>query len=347
MNDRGMNDQDAALLALLETLHRQDYNFVPPTPETHRRVISRPDRHEARDLRDVFGWSLPFAPALLPGGMLDLLDRGGMLQREGERMRSGVRVARIEDRLFLHSCFPTEQEDAVFLGPDSYRFVAFLQSELPRRARVISSQVESPDDSEITANKEKQTQSRFNQTGIESGVRRLVDIGAGAGVGALMAAPYLPGARLTLADVNPQALRLASINARHAGIEVELVEGDGIDAVSGLVDLAIANPPYIMDPDARTYRDGGDMHGARLSLDWTLAAARRLAPQGRVLLYTGVAIVDGRDALREALARELPALGCALRYREIDPDIFGEELDKPAYADVERIAAIGAVIEKS
>lgn len=312
MNDRGMNDQDAALLALLEALHRQDYRFVPPTPETHRRVIARPGRQEARDLRDVFGWSLPFAPDLLPGGMLDLLDRGGMLQAEGERMRSGVRVARIEDRLFLHSCFPTEQEDSVFLGPDSYRFVAFLQGELPRRP----------------------------------GVRRLVDIGAGAGVGALMAAPFLPGARLTLADVNARALRLASINARHAGIEVELVEGDGIDAVSGLVDLAIANPPYIMDPDARTYRDGGDMHGARLSLDWTLAAGRRLAPQGRVLLYTGVAIVDGRDALREALVRDLPALGCTLRYREIDPDIFGEELDKPAYADVERIAAIGAVIEK-
>jgi len=313
MNDRGMNDQDAALLALLETLHRQDYHFVPPTPETHRRVISRPGRQQARDLRDIFGWSLPVAPALLPGGMLDLLDRGGMLQAEGEYMRSRVRVARIEDRLFLHSCFPTEQEDAVFLGPDSYRFVAFLQGELTRRPNI----------------------------------RRLVDIGAGAGVGALMAAPYLPDARLTLADVNPQALRLASINARHAGIEVELVEGDGIDAVSGLVDLAIANPPYIMDPDARTYRDGGDMHGARLSLDWTLAAARRLAPQGRVLLYTGVAIVDGRDALRDALASQLPALGCSLRYREIDPDVFGEELDKPAYADVERIAAIGAVIEKA
>ena len=313
MNDQSMNDQDAALLALIETLHRLDYDFVPPTPETHRLVIARPGRQEARDLRDIFGWSLPFAPDVIPDGMLDLMKRGGIVEPDGEHMRSRLRVARIEDRLFLHSCFPTEQEDSVFLGPDSYRFVAFLQRELPRRPNV----------------------------------QRLVDIGAGAGVGALMAAPYLPGARLTLADVNPRALRLASINARHAGIEVELVEGDSIDAVAGLVDLAIANPPYIMDPDARTYRDGGDMHGARLSLDWTLAAARRLAPQGRVLLYTGVAIVDGRDALREALARELPALGCTLRYREIDPDIFGEELDKPAYADVERIAAISAVIEKA
>jgi hypothetical protein len=65
-----------------------------------------------------------------------------------------------------------------------------------------------------------------------------------------------------------------------------------------------------------------------------------------VLLYTGVAIVDGRDELREALADQLPALGCTLRYRELDPDVFGEELVKPAYAEVERIAAIGAVVER-
>jgi len=53
------------------------------------------------------------------------------------------------------------------------------------------------------------------------------------------------------------------------------------------------------------------------------------------------------DELRAALERELPALGCTLRYRELDPDLFGEELDKPAYADVERIAAVGAVVERS
>jgi hypothetical protein len=89
------------------------------------------------------------------------------------------------------------------------------------------------------------------------------------------------------------------------------------------------------------------MHGARISFDWTLSAAERLAPGGRVLLYTGVAIVDGRDEFREALEAALPDLGCTVRYRELDPDVFGEELEKPAYRQVERIAAIGAVVERS
>jgi methylase of polypeptide subunit release factors len=128
---------------------------------------------------------------------------------------------------------------------------------------------------------------------------------------------------------------------------VETVEGSGIGDVSGLVDLAVANPPYIIDEQGRAYRDGGGMHGAQLSFEWTMAAAMRLEPGGRMLLYTGVAIVDGRDELREALERELPACRCSLRYREIEPDIFGEELERPAYADVERIAAVGAVVERS
>ena len=111
-------------------------------------------------------------------------------------------------------------------------------------------------------------------------------------------------------------------------------------------DLVIANPPYLVDAGGRIYRDGGDMHGARLALDWTLAAAHRLEPGGRMLLYTGSAIVGGEDALRKALERDLPSLGCRLRYAEIDPDVFGEELDTQAYAEVERIAVIGAVVEK-
>ena len=89
------------------------------------------------------------------------------------------------------------------------------------------------------------------------------------------------------------------------------------------------------------------MHGAELSLQWTLDAAAKLAPGGRVLLYTGSSIVDGRDGLREALEAALAELDCTLSYRELDPDIFGDQLDHPGYEEVERIAAIGAVVTKA
>jgi SAM-dependent methyltransferase len=307
-----VSDPDSALLALLEGLAEADYRFVTVTPETHRRVIERSPERPARDLRDVFGWNLPFEPDLLPKPLRVPLEQSGMVERLGPLCRSRVRVASMGDRLFLHSAYPTDENDAVFFGPDSYRYVRFLAAELPR----------------LTS------------------ARRLVDIGAGSGVGAIMAAAMLPATRITAADINPLALRFARINARHAGIKAETVETSSLDGVEGPVDLVIANPPFVSDPAKRLYRDGGGMNGARLSLDWALAAARRIEVGGTVLLYTGSSIVAGRDALHEALQEPLSELGCTLRYAEIDPDIFGELVERPGYEAVERVAAVGAVVSK-
>jgi methylase of polypeptide subunit release factors len=308
-----VNGADEGLLDLLRALSAEGYRFVAPTPETHRRVLEREPGRTARDLRDVFGWSLKFEDGLLPAEVASALERSGMAGREDGLPKSRVRVASIGDRLFLHSAFPTDSADSVFFGPDSYRYARFLAAELPRLAPV----------------------------------RRLVDIGAGSGVGAIAAAAILPGGRFTATDINPLALRFARINAAHARVALETVEAGTLDGVEGPIDLVIANPPFVADPAGRLYRDGGGLHRAGLSLDWTLAAARRIEPGGTILLYTGSAIVGGRDALEEALEERLPALGCSLRYAEIDPDIFGELLGEPGYETVERVAAVGAVVTKA
>jgi hypothetical protein len=311
--DSGLEDSGAMLSALRSILRELGpYQFVTPTPATHRRFLER-NRRDARDLRDVFGWSLPFAPGLLPKGLLRALERGDLLATaEGGRLRSKVRVSTLGGLRFVHSAYPTDARDAVFFGPDSYRFVLFLRSQLPKVGRST----------------------------------RLVDMGAGSGVGGIVASSLVPGAAIALLDVNPAALLFASANAADAGVAVELVEGSRLGDVAGPVDLVIANPPYIMDDAERAYRHGGGMHGAQLSLDWALEAAERLAPSGTMLLYTGAAIVDGRDGLREALETALPGLDCGLAYEEIDPDVFGEELEKPLYREVERIAAVGAAITR-
>ena len=305
-----MNER--AGLELLRTLSRLGYAFVTVTPETQKRIVARHHKEHARDLRDVFGWSLEFEEDLLPHDLFATLRDGGLVERCGHGWKSMVRVSTVAGRLFLHSAFPTDADDSVFLGPDSMRFTDFLRAEL---------------------------------TGTNP-VGRLIDIGAGTGVGGIVAAGLLPGTAVELADLNEKALGFARVNAAHAGLDVATYVSDGVGAVAPGFDLAVANPPFIIDEDGPAYRAGGAMHGAELSLSWALGAAAKLAPGGRILLYTGSAIVDGRDALREALEDGLPACGCRLAYREIDPDIFGEELDKPAYRDVERIAAVGAVIAK-
>lgn len=303
----GMRDsRDAALLGLLRYLETVGYCFIAPTPETHGRVIARKTR--ARDLRDIFGWSVDFSRSLLPAEIFEALREAGWVEPVDDAWRSHVRVSSLGGSLFVHSRFPTEERDAVFFGPDSYRFARFLADRL---------------DGEL-------------------GVRCVVDIGTGSGVGAIVAGRLCPGARLAALDVNPLALRFARVNAAYAGVQIDLHEGGSVDLVDGYIDLAIANPPYLIDPAGREYRHGGDAHGADLSLQWAAMAKARLAQGGRLLLYTGSAIVDGEDRLHRALLAQMG--NAQIHYEELDPDVFGEELAKPGYEDVERIAIVGVDI---
>jgi methylase of polypeptide subunit release factors len=311
--DQVMGD---ALLALLRLLADRDYRFVTPTPATHQRVVSRPTMREARSLEDVLGWSLPFRRETLDPAVVWLLERAAMLSSGKDALlRSKVRVSSLGGMLFLHSAFPTDAEDAVFFGPDSYRFARLIRAELAR-----------------TPGKP---------------VRSLVDIGTGAGVGAIVAAKACPGVRAFGTDVNARALRLAEINAAAAGVTIETVESDTLEPIAGSLDLVLANPPYIIDSKGRAYRDGGGMHGGEAALDMAREGMAKLAPGGRLILYTGAAITRGQDRLGSALAALAQESGAALDYFEIDPDVFGEELDNPEYQDVDRIAVVGAVFTRA
>ena len=57
--------------------------------------------------------------------------------------------------------------------------------------------------------------------------------------------------------------------------------------VAGSFDLIISNPPYLVDPLARVYRHGGGELGSALSVEIAVQGVDRLAPGGRLLLYTG------------------------------------------------------------
>ena len=297
---------DEQLAELLRHLKVAGYRFTTVTPATHAAVLARPAPANI-GLRDIFGWNRWFAAADLHPRLLRLLQSADALEVANGELRSKVRVASLGSQLFLHSAFPTDGDDAVFFGPDTYRFARFVEqrlAELPDRGW-------------------------------------LLDMGAGCGGGGITAARSRPFSRLTLVDVNDAALRLAQINASAAGIAIDTVSGSSVPAGANVV---IANPPYMMDPAARTYRDGGDLHGGAIALDWVTQALAALAPGGTMLLYTGAAYIAGEAPLITELERVCADAGASLELDEIDPDVFGEELDQPSYSDVERIAAVGAVI---
>ncbi|WP_462382675.1 methyltransferase [Pseudomonas sp. Marseille-QA0892] len=304
-------DASASLAALGRYLKEQGYHFVTPTPLTHQRNLDR-DFHLSRDLRDAFGWNRPFDSSLIPASLSDPLWELGFITTEADgRYRSRIRFSSLGDNLLVHSGFPTDAKDAVFFGPDTYRFVAAIQRHL---------------DSIDT-----------------SKPRRVVDICSGTGAGAFVLAGALPDAEVWGTDLSQNALLFMAANAEVAGLtRVHRQESDVLKALEGTFDLITANPPYMADVGNRAYRDGGDDLGASLSVRIAKEAIERLAPGGTLLLYTGTAIVGGRDTFRAGLDSVLQAASVTYTYAELDPDVFGEDLLEPAYASahVERIAVV-------
>lgn len=306
-----MDTTSLAILELGRALRRERYAFITVTPETQRRVNARALRlglGRAQSLRDAFGWNRPFSPELLPRSMLELLQGADLVTVEGDLMRSRVRFATLEGQLFAHSAYPTTQAESVFFGPDTYRFCALLERWAPARAK------------------------------------HLVDVGSGSGAGGISLAKRAQ--RVVLADVSPRAGMFARVNAALASVSVEIVESDVLQSVTGQPDLIVANPPYMRDPQARVYRDGGGTHGEELSVRIVRESLARLASGGALILYTGTAIIGGVDVFMRSLSPILEPYRERLRaphfaYQELDPDVFGEELDQPAYAEVDRIAAVG------
>jgi methylase of polypeptide subunit release factors len=198
----------------------------------------------------------------------------------------------------------------VFFGPDTYRYVAALKRAL------ASSLLRRP-------------------------VRRAIDIGCGAGPGAIELALRCPGATVYGADINEDALTLTGINAELNGAtQVIPCRSNLLDGVDGHFDVVMSNPPYILDADELPYRHGGGEHGAGLSIQIVKTGLARLLPGGSLLVYTGVAIVDGEDRFLDAIRPLLHETCDEWHYNELDPDVFGGQLECEGYEQVERIAAV-------
>jgi SAM-dependent methyltransferase len=313
-----IGDRSATLFEVGCALRGAGYLFVTPTPETHRRVLSREPGRAARGARDVFGWNRPFTRATAMGSLspelFDRCVRAGIFVAatapdvpEDSLWSSRVRFSTFaepgRDHLFVHSSFPTTDVDSVFFGPDSYRFAALL-------ARTVTR------------------------------ARRVVDLGCGTGVGGLVLASRAE--QVILTDLNAAALEAAAINVAlaDAAATVSVRASDLLGNVDDGFDLVVANPPYLVDDAERLYRNGGGRFGVDLAVRIVEESLARLPVGGRLILYTGTPIQDGRNVLAESLGPLVTARAARWQWQELDPDVFGEELERGAYRAIERLALV-------
>lgn len=317
-----MSDKNFDLQTLLDLgshLRRLGYSFTTVTPATHQRVIRRSRKISSPPLQRLFGWSDWVDQDLVDAAVLDLLVKSNLAVIESSMVKSQVRVSSLDELLFFHSAFPTTEEDSIFFGPDSYRFVQFLKNNIRPH-------------------------------------KKIVDIGTGSGVGGIALAHFFEksGERcdeILMTDINSKALLFASVNAsinskEESTSRFQFIQSHLFQKIPRGADLVIANPPFIMDPQGRAYRDGGSHFGIDISLKIIEEALQYLPAGGQLALYTGTSVVSGEDIFLKEIHRFKSDRNLSFNYQELDPDIFGEELDEPNYERVERIAAVGLVLTK-
>jgi release factor glutamine methyltransferase len=136
-----------------------------------------------------------------------------------------------------------------------------------------------------------------------SDTSRILDIGTGSGCIAATLALEFPTATVFAGDISEAALQIAKRNASRLGATVHFVCMDVLDAVLGVFDFVVSNPPYVrrgefdrLQREVREY----EPHVALFSPEDELEVYRRLIkassqilrPGGRLIMEIGFAMEE-------------------------------------------------------
>lgn len=95
---------------------------------------------------------------------------------------------------------------------------------------------------------------------------RIADICTGCGTYALSLKYYRPQAVIKATDISEAALKVAETNAENLNLEVEFLQGNLAEPLSGKFDMIVSNPPYIAS-DFIGQLDADVLHEPKLALD--------------------------------------------------------------------------------
>ncbi len=109
--------------------------------------------------------------------------------------------------------------------------------------------------------------------------RRVLDLGTGCGIQALLAARHADA--IVATDINPRALRYTELNAELNDVSLDVRAGSLFEPVAGEhFDLIVSNPPFVVSPGHEyLFRDSG-VSGDSFTRDVVRGAAAHLAEGG-------------------------------------------------------------------
>lgn len=157
-------------------------------------------------------------------------------------------------------------------------------------------------------------QAKFNAEASTGQVRRLLDIGTGSGIIAVVAAREITDCRVTATDLSPDALVVARENADTHDVsdQINFIQGDLFAEVpETLYDFIVSNPPYIetkrlpdLMPDVRNFEPTAALDGGVDGLDFY----RRIISKASDYLKEGGGLVfEIGETQAEAVSRLLCA----------------------------------------
>jgi release factor glutamine methyltransferase len=124
----------------------------------------------------------------------------------------------------------------------------------------------------------------------------VIDVGTGTGAIALSVKAERPDARVLATDLSSEAVALARENADALGLDVRVLQGDGLEWLpSGVrASTVVSNPPYVtseeygaLPREVRADPEGALVGGTELHARLAAEAPSRLAPGGWLVLEIG------------------------------------------------------------